>query len=247
MISDGVNCLFRHSVHGVWGDQLGDVEGVRVIGVLHAGGSPQRALDPGAVDLEGPITIAVFEDLPVGGIGQAGIGDTGLAAQFERLPRADSVQPLVDFGVHPGDEKRCHRMDLGQAVSGLPGLFHPGQVGVHHLAVPLHGEDQRNVDRNPFRQNGTDGGQTGLSGRDLDEKVRPVDDLPQLDCLLDRFSVSCASRGSTSIDTRPSTPSESSHWGTSTSHALRTSSVVTVRMVASTSAPRAASSAIWAS
>ncbi|CFS10246.1 Uncharacterised protein [Mycobacterium tuberculosis] len=61
------------------------------------------------------------------------------------------------------------------------------------------------------------------------------------------FSVSCASRGSTSIDTRPSTPSESSHWGTSTSHALRTSSVVTVRMVASTSAPRAASSAIWAS
>lgn len=131
-------------------------------------------------------------------------------------------------------------MDLGQAVSGLPGLFHPGQVGVHHLAVPLHGEDQRNVDRNPFRQNGTDGGQTGLSGRDLDEKVRPVDDLPQLDCLLDRFSVSCASRGSTSIDTRPSTPSESSHWGTSTSHALRTSSVVTVRMVASTSAPRAA-------
>lgn len=187
MISDGVNCLFRHSVHGVWGDQLGDVEGVRVIGVLHAGGSPQRALDPGAVDLEGPITIAVFEDLPVGGIGQAGIGDTGLAAQFERLPRADSVQPLVDFGVHPGDEKRCHRMDLGQAVSGLPGLFHPGQVGVHHLAVPLHGEDQRNVDRNPFRQNGTDGGQTGLSGRDLDEKVRPVDDLPQLDCLLDRF------------------------------------------------------------
>lgn len=213
MISDGVNCLFRHSVHGVWGDQLGDVEGVRVIGVLHAGGSPQRALDPGAVDLEGPITIAVFEDLPVGGIGQAGIGDTGLAAQFERLPRADSVQPLVDFGVHPGDEKRCHRMDLGQAVSGLPGLFHPGQVGVHHLAVPLHGEDQRNVDRNPFRQNGTDGGQTGLSGRDLDEKVRPVDDLPQLDCLLDRFSVSCASRGSTSIDTRPSTPSESSHWG----------------------------------
>ena len=61
------------------------------------------------------------------------------------------------------------------------------------------------------------------------------------------LSVSCASRGSTSIDTRPSTPSEASHCGVSTSHALRTSSVVTVRMVASTSAPRSASSATWLS
>lgn len=138
-------------------------------------------------------------------------------------------------------------MDLGQAVSGLPGLFHPGQVGVHHLAVPLHGEDQRNVDRNPFRQNGTDGGQTGLSGRDLDEKVRPVDDLPQLDCLLDRFfGFVCQPR--VDLDRHPAVdPVGVLPLGTSTSHALRTSSVVTVRMVASTSAPRAASSAIWAS
>ena len=45
------------------------------------------------------------------------------------------------------------------------------------------------------------------------------------------LSVSCASRGSTSIDTRPSTPSESSYCLASTSHALRTSSVVTVRIV----------------
>ena len=61
------------------------------------------------------------------------------------------------------------------------------------------------------------------------------------------FSVSPASRGSTSMDTRPSTPSEASHSRASTSQALRTSSVVTVRMVASTSAPRSASSAIWPS
>ena len=61
------------------------------------------------------------------------------------------------------------------------------------------------------------------------------------------LSVSWASRGSTSIDTRPSTPLEVSHCGRSTSQAFRTSSVVTVRMVASTSAPRSASSATCAS
>ncbi len=45
------------------------------------------------------------------------------------------------------------------------------------------------------------------------------------------LSASCANRGSTSIDTRPSTPSDASHCGRSTSQALRTSSVVTVRIV----------------
>ncbi len=61
------------------------------------------------------------------------------------------------------------------------------------------------------------------------------------------LSVSCASRGSTSMETRPSTPSETSYCLASTSQASRTSSVVTVRMVASTSAPRSASSATCAS
>ena len=61
------------------------------------------------------------------------------------------------------------------------------------------------------------------------------------------LSVSCAIRGSTSMDTRPSTPSDCSYCLASTSQALRTSSVVTVRMVASTSAPRAANSLIWSS
>ncbi len=37
------------------------------------------------------------------------------------------------------------------------------------------------------------------------------------------FSVSCASLGSTSIDTRPSTPSVASYTGRSTSHAQRMS------------------------
>lgn len=139
-------------------------------------------------------------------------------------------------------------MDLGQVVSAFAGLLHAGQVGVHHGPVPLDGEDQRDVDRNPFRQNGGDRRNPGLGCRDLDEQVRPVDDLPQLDGLSDGLvGVARQPGGSTSIDTRPSTPSEFSHSRVNTSHALRTSSVVTVRMVASTSAPRSASSAIWLS
>ena len=55
-------------------------------------------------------------------------------------------------------------------------------------------------------------------------------------------SVSWASRGSTSIDTRPSTPREASHCGRRTSQAARTSSVMTVRIAESASAPRSANS-----
>jgi hypothetical protein len=78
-------------------------------------------------------------------------------------------------------------MDLGQVVSRLAGLLQAGQVSVHHLAVSIDREDQRDVDRNPFRQNGGDGRQAGLGGRDLDKQVRPVDDFPQLDGLRDRL------------------------------------------------------------
>ncbi|SKU40250.1 Uncharacterised protein [Mycobacteroides abscessus subsp. abscessus] len=61
------------------------------------------------------------------------------------------------------------------------------------------------------------------------------------------LSVSWARRGSTSMETRPSTPPEASYCAASTSHAARTSSVVAVRIAESTSAPRSANSAICAS
>ena len=57
-------------------------------------------------------------------------------------------------------------------------------------------------------------------------------------------SVSLASRGSTSMDTRPSTWPEVLNTAVNRSAASRTSSVVTSRTVSSTSAPRAASSLI---
>ena len=76
-------------------------------------------------------------------------------------------------------------MDRVQVVAGLLGGFQAGQVGVHHQPVALDREDQRDVDRNAFGQNGGDGGQARLGGRNLDQQVGPVDDLPQLDGLRD--------------------------------------------------------------
>ena len=53
------------------------------------------------------------------------------------------------------------------------------------------------------------------------------------------------SRGSTSMDTHPSRPAVRACTGARTSHAARTSSVVTRNTAVSTSAPRAARSASW--
>ncbi len=61
------------------------------------------------------------------------------------------------------------------------------------------------------------------------------------------LSVSWASRGSTSIETRPSTPWVASNTGFMTSQALRTSSVVIAKTASSTFLPAAASLAIWSS
>ncbi len=61
------------------------------------------------------------------------------------------------------------------------------------------------------------------------------------------FAVSCAIRGSTSIEIRPSTPSLASKTGRSTSHADRTSIVVIARSASPTSTPRRARSRSWLS
>ena len=55
-------------------------------------------------------------------------------------------------------------------------------------------------------------------------------------------AVSWASRGSTSIETRPSTPADASYAGRITSQAQRTSYVVIMRPASSTATPRAARS-----
>ncbi len=58
-------------------------------------------------------------------------------------------------------------------------------------------------------------------------------------------AVSLARPGSTSIDTRPSTPSVRSNTGRMTSQPRRTSSVVISKIASSTLAPRSASACTW--
>jgi len=48
--------------------------------------------------------------------------------------------------------------------------------------------------------------QPGEGGRDLDQHICPVNDSEQFLGLGDVASVSCVNRGSTSMDTRPSSP-----------------------------------------
>ena len=122
--------LLGHRVDGVLDDQVDDVHGVAVVGVLHAGRGPQRPLRLGAVGLErGPAVAG--EDLLVGLEGQPRVGDAGLAlAAPGRCParRSVGVEPLVDLGVDAGDEERRDRVDRGQVVAVRPGPS-PGRRG----------------------------------------------------------------------------------------------------------------------
>ena len=72
--ANGVQGLLRHRVDGVGDDQLGDVQGVGVVGVLHAGGGPQRPLRLRALRGQRRPALAL-EDLLVRRVGQPGVGD----------------------------------------------------------------------------------------------------------------------------------------------------------------------------
>ena len=111
---------------------------------------------------------------------QPGVGDRGLALQRLGLIGADRVEPLVDLAVDPGDEERRDGVDLAQVVTVGRGLLQTADVGVDHPAVALQGEDQGHVDADPLGDRRGDRRQAGLGGRDLDQHVGPVDDLPQI-------------------------------------------------------------------
>ena len=67
----------------------------------------------------------------------------------------------------------------GQVVAVGLGLLQPVEEGVHHLAVAVEREDQRDVDADALGQACGDRRQARLGGRDLDEQVGPVDQPPQ--------------------------------------------------------------------
>ena len=178
VVGGRVERLLRHGVDDVGGDEVDDVHRVAVGRVLDAGGGPQRTLRAGALGLEG-LPARGREDLLEGLVGQPRVGHAGLALEGLGLVGADRVEPLVDLGVDAGDEERGDRVDLRQVLAGRVGLLEAVEVGVHHRAVALEGEDQRDVDADPVGDGGRDGGQAVHGGGDLDEHVVAVDGVAQ--------------------------------------------------------------------
>ena len=119
VVSEGLQSVFRDGADGVRCDQLGDVHGVGIGRVFHPGGCPQRPLHVAAGVAECGITCSGFEHVLIGRIGQASIGDCRLSAQRHGGIGADRFQPLIDFGIDPGDEQRSHRMDSGEFPPGV--------------------------------------------------------------------------------------------------------------------------------
>ena len=111
VVGEGVHRLLRHGVDGVGDDEVGDVEGVGVVGVLDAGRGPQRALRVGA-GLGQLLPAVAGDDLLEGARRRRrALATAALPFRAVRLVGADLVEPVVDLGVDAGDEERRDRLD----------------------------------------------------------------------------------------------------------------------------------------
>ena len=117
MVGGGLDGGLRHGVDRVGDDEFGDVHGVGEGRVLRGGGGPQRPLELRPV---GPQLLPAFPGEPLLEelIGKPGVRDGRLAAQRRRLRGTLLVQPGIDLGIHPADEERRHRTDLGHVAAG---------------------------------------------------------------------------------------------------------------------------------
>ena len=91
VVLEGLDRLERHRVHGVWADQLVDVEDVAVGRVLRRGRRPQAALDACALGGE-PLPALAGERLLVVDVGELGVRDRELPARDPRRPAAASLR-----------------------------------------------------------------------------------------------------------------------------------------------------------
>ena len=92
------------------GDELGDVERVRVGRVLDAGRGPQRALRPGRRRPRAPASARCRRPPRRPGRRGGRWRWPALPLRARASVGADRVEPLVDLGVDAGDEERRDRM-----------------------------------------------------------------------------------------------------------------------------------------
>ena len=92
------------------------------------------------------VSVAGFEDVLVGRVGQASIGE----AAFPRSASASSV-PIASrrWSISVSTRETKNEATEWIPERSWPAVlrgFQPGQIGVHHLAVTLHREDECHVD-----------------------------------------------------------------------------------------------------
>src|SRR3954470_4848169 len=186
VVLEGLDRLGRHRVDGLGADQLLDVHRVAVALVLDRGRRPQAALRLGALGLQGLEAVA-GEDLLVGLVGEAGVGDGELAAQL--VVSAQLVQALVGLGVDARDEERRDAGHARQLAPRFGEALEALDVGLGDRPVAVKAEDQRDVDRDAGGDRLLDGAQAGLGRGDLDVDVGPADQLAQAARLGDRLGL----------------------------------------------------------
>ncbi len=171
----------RHRVDRVRADQAVDVQRLRVLRVLDAGGGPQRPLDRGAGLAQLREALAL-EDALEGEVGGAGVGEPGAAGE---VGAAERLQALVDLGVHARDEERGDRVAV-ERLALLVAALRRAHERLHHALVGLDREQQRDVDVEALVERLLDRRDPRVGGGDLDHHVGAVDELPVLARLLER-------------------------------------------------------------
>ena len=179
VLAEGRERRGRNGVDRVGADELLDVVGVRIAGILGRRAGPERTLRAGA-GLAQPVPARTVEELLEVLVRHLGVGDRGLAVQALELALLGGVrdgldlvgQHLVDLGVDPADEEARHARDLAEVPSLLLQLLEPGEVRLDDLVIAVDGEDQRDVDVVALGDLVLDRGQPFLGRRDLDHHVR---------------------------------------------------------------------------
>ena len=173
MLSRRVERGHRHGVDRVRRHQPVHVERVRVLGVLDAGGGPQRALD-GTAGFSQPHEALALEDLLEAHVGLPGVGQAGAPL---KVRAAQLLEALVDLGVHARHEEAGHGMHVHR-LALVEAAFHSADVALGDGHVGLDLEEKRHVDVDALVDRLLDRRQAFIGARDLDHQVGAVDAAP---------------------------------------------------------------------
>ena len=133
MILEGVDSGLGKGVDRAGSDEVVDVQGVGVGGVLGRRRRPQRPLHAGAVGRElGPPRAGelVAEQL----VGELGLGDSSAATEGECFGCTDGFEAPIDFGVDPADEEGRDAVHTPDVAARVGVLLESRQVGLDDLA-----------------------------------------------------------------------------------------------------------------